>query len=254
METCKFCSENKKLIKSHVIPKCFYHKEKGVTINANYKAFETSPKNMLIEKLFCESCDNSFSDLEKYAYDFFYKHIPANKEECTIYGNDCYKITDFDYVALRKFIILMAYRVHLCSSIPFNLGKYGNIALDLLKNDSFDQNLFVPILQKTESEVTSIAAMKALNKAMFPFEENLLVLNFKYYNIGIITDIKDFSTPQRVFNNMMFNKDQILIPIDKSFDNNSSLEAVFKILQLPHNKEFVEKSFAKYKPVTKISS
>lgn len=254
MGTCKFCGENKKLINSHIIPKCFYHNEKGVTINANRKAFETSPQNMLIEKLFCESCDNSFSDLEKYAYDFFYKYISENKEECTIYGNDCYKITDFDYAALRKFIILTVYRVHLCSSIPFNLGKYVETALDLLKNDSFDHNLFVPILQKTESEITSVGVMRNVDEELSPFRENMLVLNIAYYSIGIIPNIQDFPTPQRVFNNMMFNKDQILIPIDKSFDNNSSLEPVFKILSQPQNKAFVERGLSKYKSSTKIPS
>ena len=242
MKTCKFCGESKKLINSHIIPKCFYHKEKGIAINANYKAFEACPQNMLREKLFCESCDNSFSDLEKYAYDFFYKYIPENKEEYTIYGNDCYKITDFDYATLRKFLILIAYRVHLCSSVDFNLGKYERIALDLLKNYSFEQDLFVLILEKTESEVVSIATKK-----------DMLVLSIKYYNIGIITNIQDFPTPQRVFNNMMFNKEQILIPIDRSFDNTSSLEPVFKILSQPQNKTFVEKGLSKYKSVTKNS-
>lgn len=251
METCKFCDKSKKLINSHIIPKCFYHNEKGVTINANFKAFETSPQKMLIEKLFCENCDNSFSDLEKYAYAFFYKHIPENKEECTIYGVDCYKVTDFDYIALRKFLILMAYRVHLCSSIPFNLGEYGDIALDLLKNDSFDQNLFVPMLQKTESEIVSVATMKALNKAIFPFEKNILVINIAYYNVGIIQNIQEFPTPQRVFNNMMFNKDQIIIPIDASFDNTSTLKPIFEILSQPQNKAFLKRGVSKHKYINK---
>ena len=83
---CKFCGKETKLIKSHVIPKCFY----GIKKNGGLTQFDvknitidlTHHQNGYKEYLLCAECDNKLGELDNYAYNILYNVIPKQKDTC----------------------------------------------------------------------------------------------------------------------------------------------------------------------------
>jgi len=73
---CQLCRQEKKLIKSHVIPKCFHKNMKADTnsyflVHLNPLSSQTIGDCLFDKNILCASCDNSFSSDEKYTSIFF---------------------------------------------------------------------------------------------------------------------------------------------------------------------------------------
>ena len=108
---CKFCGQEKKLIKAHIVPKGFYiglKYDRYLFVNVRTAQYKYSQQGGYDNSILCADCDNHvFGDFDKEGYrvllgDFFkYKFIQVNEQE------RLYKLTcdDFDYQKLRKFFI-----------------------------------------------------------------------------------------------------------------------------------------------------
>jgi hypothetical protein len=87
---CKFCGQEKELINSHIIPKCFHQiKTMGNMSHINTKTQQIDSKNHqngTKEPLLCEKCDNQLGILDGYANKILFNIIP--KREFKVFSND----------------------------------------------------------------------------------------------------------------------------------------------------------------------
>ena len=154
---CKFCGEEKKLINSHIIPKCFYrlHETGGISVvNVKEKKIDRDPKQQkgLTEPLMCKDCDNKIGTWDGYANKILTKVIPKAKTMPVLYGRKYEKAyilegKYYDYDKLRLFFISLIWRASICSSYSFSLGQHEKTALRILRSEIQDNDqLFLPII------------------------------------------------------------------------------------------------------------
>lgn len=197
---CKFCGQEKELIKSHIIPKCFYQlKIRGpmtaIRPGSKDPIDKKNYQNGLKEPLMCTDCDNKLGTLDGYAnriLAYAIKNHPfRNVDDIKTY---LMQAPDFDYAKLRKFFISLAWRASV-SSESFHLGKYEAIALQILKDEiPDDKTLFVPIVfrKNTQTAVDNIT-MFATNKYC---GKTACLVRFPNYEIAIITNTKHSNNEQ----------------------------------------------------------
>ena len=154
---CKFCNQNKKLIKAHIIPESFFRElagKKGPSLLVEDTP-GTFPKRLPIgpydKKLVCYDCEQQFGEWDDYAQDFLLKEIGFKelKKNGDVIG---YVVDQFDYVKLKLFFIYLLWRAS-ASQLNFfqnvKLGHYEIIARDLiLSKDPGDEENFSVTISK----------------------------------------------------------------------------------------------------------
>lgn len=214
---CKFCGQKKELIKSHIIPKCFYQiKTWGNMSRIDTKEIKIEAKNYqngLKERLLCRKCDNQLGILDNYANKVLFQIIP--KSDFKIFSDVVktyfLQANEFNYDKLRNFFISFVWRVSICESAPFSLGKYEEIALKIFKKEMCDdENLFLPLIYRKNTNtnvdyVTGVLPSKFLGK-------HICHLRFPNYEIIIFTNTKN-SDDDNMMNvyRKMFNRKEIVV-------------------------------------------
>ena len=155
---CKFCGEEKELIKAHIIPRNFYLYRK----QDKYRAIDSvTGKGRQIQsgiydtEILCKDCDGKILKLfDDEAYrvllnnNNFIKSI-SQKANSKVYKLDS---SQFNYSLLRKFFISVLWRASVSNISDFqsiNLGKYENIALEIMKDINMHDNLFKILVFKS---------------------------------------------------------------------------------------------------------
>ena len=211
--TCKFCGKETKLIKSHVIPKCFY----GIKKNGGLTQFDvknitidlTHHQNGYKEYLLCAECDNKLGELDNYAYNILYNVIPQQKLELTeeFYHQHLLKFPLFNFYKLRHFFISLIWRKSVSNMDPKHLGLYENTALKILKNETPDNpSLFLPIIYRKRMDSltdNTIGIFYLLNDKEYWFKfvnyEILIIIDACHTNYWWqIEMLKQMFTPQEI--------------------------------------------------------
>src|SRR5699024_7989966 len=154
---CKFCGQEKKLIKAHIIPKNFYiarKEDRYLLINSKTRKYAYKQNGGYDSNILCRDCDNHilgefdkegyrvlFDDFNKYQY--VHTH-PQGK----IYQLDS---NNFDYTKLRNFFISILWRASISKLEEWshiNLGGYERKALDILKGKREYPELFKILIYK----------------------------------------------------------------------------------------------------------
>ena len=154
---CKFCRQEKKLIKSHIIPRNFYlarKNDKYICINSKTGEYTYQQQGGYDSNILCGDCDNNilgefdkegyrvlFGDFNKYQYVQIH---PKYK----IYQLDN---SNFDYTKLRKFFISILCRASISQLEEWsniNLGGYERKALNILKGKREYPELFKILIYK----------------------------------------------------------------------------------------------------------
>ena len=154
---CKFCRQEKKLIKAHIIPRNFYlarKNDKYICINSKTGEYTYQQQGGYDSNILCGDCDNNilgefdkegyrvlFGDFNKYRYVQIY---PKYK----IYQLDN---SNFDYTKLRKFFISILWRASISQLEEWsniNLGAYERKALNILKGKREYPELFKILIYK----------------------------------------------------------------------------------------------------------
>ena len=154
---CKFCRQEKKLIKSHIIPRNFYlarKNDKYICINSKTGEYTYQQQGGYDSNILCGDCDNNilgefdkegyrvlFGDFNKYQYVQIH---PKYK----IYQLDS---SDFNYTKLRKFFISILWRASISQLEEWsniNLGEYEKKALNILKGKREYPELFKILIYK----------------------------------------------------------------------------------------------------------
>lgn len=212
---CKFCGQEKELIDSHIIPKCFYQ----IKTRGNMTLFRPSKKlidsrnyqNGQKEPLLCAECDNKLGILDGYANKILFHKIPEHEfKKCDGEKTYLLKAQDFNYDKLHKFFISLAWRSSV-SSERFSLGKYEDIALKILKGEiPDDESLFLPLIYRKNTgtpldQITGFFGQKFLGKKACRFR-------FPNYEIILITNTKDSNDINSMNEHKcIFNKNEISV-------------------------------------------
>ncbi len=152
MGYCYYCKQDKDLIKAHVLPRNFYIKDssgvyQGIHKNGTYKNWQCG---FYDKEILCGDCDNILGQYDKEAYKLLL-NIDTKKQKTEWNGIKVYhyKKEEFDYDKIRKFFIALIWRASI-SKCGFNgvvnLGKYEDIALEILKGNKENENLFKVIV------------------------------------------------------------------------------------------------------------
>lgn len=143
MMNCKFCGQEKKLIKAHIIPKKFYlriKEDRCLSINSKTGKYTFQQQGGYDSNILCADCDNHIlGEFDKEGYrvlfdDFSkYEYIQL-RPQYKIYQIDN---DNFDYVRLRKFFISILWRASVSKLEEWsniNLGGYEKKAYEILKD------------------------------------------------------------------------------------------------------------------------
>ena len=138
---CKLCGENKKLIKSHIIPEGFYRPLRSGSMipeihsNINGVFPKRSPIGIYDKSILCEKCDKYIGLWDGYAQQLL---IQDFSEELAVQkGNTkaAYKIDNFDYKQLKLFFLSILWRASI-SSQPFysriQIGSHERILKEMI--------------------------------------------------------------------------------------------------------------------------
>lgn len=233
---CKFCGQERELIKSHIIPKSFYRlKERG-----RFAAITPSDRRVDIvyhqngfkEYLMCSNCDGSLGNLDAYAERILFQEI-CNHPFRTVDNIKTYLLqkSEFDYENLRKFFISLVWRASISSEFnTFSLGKYEDVALKILKGELSDNaDLFVPIVMRkqTQTPIDNISTCfrgRVLGKYA-------CLIKFPDYEIKVITNTKDNNSPEimRIYKSCLTPEEFLVMETDCATDYDVRLlEAIIR--------------------------
>ena len=155
---CKFCGNDKPLIKAHVIPAGFFRRLRKGQNALEYitnKAGEynrRSPIGVYDGTIVCNECESIWRDWDDYAQKLLAEE-PLNAQARFHDGQKiAYIVRDFDYKKLKLFFISMIWRASVSSHQFFSkvsLGHFEDIAKQHIANgDPGDNQDFSTVLAK----------------------------------------------------------------------------------------------------------
>ncbi len=147
---CRYCNQETKLIKSHIVPEKFYlqaldrtqKNDKLIIIDKRKKYTPASPIGLYDLGILCASCDGKLGVFDNAAQLLFLKDIQRYKSP----DKDLYvlPLSAFDYQKIKLFIVSVLWRASISTLEAFEavqLGyKYEKIALDIIKDPSKDDD------------------------------------------------------------------------------------------------------------------
>lgn len=154
---CKFCRQEKKLIKAHIIPRNFYlarKNDKYICINSKTGEYTYQQQGGYDSNILCGDCDNNIlGEFDKESYRVLFGDF--NKYQY-VQIHPKYKIyqldnSNFDYTKLRKFFISILWRASISQLEEWsniNLGGYERKALNILKGKREYPELFKILIYK----------------------------------------------------------------------------------------------------------
>ncbi len=192
---CKFCGQEKNLIKAHIIPKKFYlgiKEDKCLCINSKTGEYIIQQQGGYDSNILCGDCDNHIiGEFDKEGYrilfgDFSkYKYIQLHPQY-RIYQLDN---TKFDYEKLRRFFISILWRASISKLEEWsniNLGGYEKKAFEILKGKrTYDELFKILIYKNCYSEDINQEVLIAKGKTR-TFKKYLIQM--AGYRIEIIVD------------------------------------------------------------------
>lgn len=148
---CKFCKEEKKLVKAHIVPEAFFRElwsgEKSpVLVDDSPNTYpKKSPIGVYDKNLVCNDCETLFSDWDGYGQ-LFILDIDS-RERLEKNGSVIADIVkDFDYDKLKLFFISILWRASASTSdfySKINLGPYEEKCKKMIMDkNSGDENEF----------------------------------------------------------------------------------------------------------------
>ena len=141
MQSCKFCGNEKPLVKSHIIPRSFFEikafhqkaPEKTLSIVSDSEELKPirRPVGIYDVQLFCKECENKFNMYDNYAFKLLNENRDLRKIQKDEKGQILAQYYDaYDYDLLKLFFMSVLLRADLSEDFFFqhvNLGPYIEI-------------------------------------------------------------------------------------------------------------------------------
>ncbi|MBB3944724.1 hypothetical protein GGQ73_000649 [Rhizobium skierniewicense] len=146
-DLCKLCGEEKKLIKSHVIPKAFFPNSATTKLLSSdkFQFPRKAPIGVYDEGILCAACDSNLGIFDQAAAEQLLTkvgHVPPETDGLA----RVYHVTDTELI--RRFVISVAWRAHHSTHAMFrsvHLGPYETL---------FKHEVLEPTTQRTSVCVT----------------------------------------------------------------------------------------------------
>lgn len=155
--TCKFCGNDKPLIKAHIIPAGFFRRLRqgrdALDVLTN-KADEYKKKSWdgPYDKIVCKECESTWCDWDNYAQRLLADEPMGAQARYHDGQKIAYVLRDFDYKKLKLFFISMLWRASVSSQDFFSrvsLGEFEDVAKQhIAKGDPGDSQDFGTVLAK----------------------------------------------------------------------------------------------------------
>ncbi len=195
--TCKFCKNEKQLIKAHIIPRRFYigvHNDKYLNINSKTGEYEISQCGSYDKNILCAECDdNIIGEFDKEGYKVLFSDFLKHKS-LQIWSN--YKIyqinnNDYDLSKLRKFFVSILWRASISEMkewMNIKLGPYEKKAYEILKGTNEHIDLFKILIYKSscQNELNQLVLMTKIKDRMC----KTYIIHIAGFLIKIIVDPK----------------------------------------------------------------
>ena len=245
--TFKFCGQEKKLIKAHIIPKNFYldyKKEQYMSVDSLSGKFKIQQNGAYDKNILCSDCDGKIlGKFDKEGYRILFEEINKHSVKMFI-DNAIYYLTskDYNYEYLRKFFISILWRASI-SSLPdfrdIHLGQYEQKAFEILQNKEVYDNLFKIFIFKYPNG-KDFNKFIFISKAKF-YNRRAYVINMAGYFITVILNGRNliFNSKLNPINDMILN--------NKGFYVVESIELYSQHYRLA-NKKMHEMWLKGYKP------
>ena len=141
MQICKYCSKEKPLVKSHIIPRSFFeikdfHRKspkKSLSLLSDSEDFKPMkrPIGIYDVHLFCEECEDKFMRYDDYAFKLLNEKRDGRKTQKDEIGHVLGQYyNNFDYDMLKLFFMSVLLRAGLSDDFFFqhvNLGPYTEV-------------------------------------------------------------------------------------------------------------------------------
>lgn len=242
--TCRFCEQNKKPIKAHIIPKFFFNlardeKDPYYVFSGNGKRPKKSWMGIYDTNILCQKCDNALGNFDNYARQFFTEEL----DDCGYFHHNgkpiCHVGKKFDYKKLKLFCISVLWRASISTREEFksvDLGIYENDAKEMLRQENPGTgDDFSLILSKYDQELTNF----------MPWPIRLEGINFYRffipntgYEIFIKVDKRKMPAPIDFLKLKQFSR---LLILCSDFKSSKVLETAKDLLR-KNQKEFPESS------------
>jgi hypothetical protein len=153
---CKLCGEEKKLIKSHIIPESFYRdaytENEGIMVRKDDHS-KRLPIGVYDKEIVCEDCEKKFQKWDEYGYKFFNEILPSLGKVIQVSGKNIGLLfDDIKYKELKLFLMAILWRAGVSGDGFFDqisLGKFENSLKDkILKSDPGSQQEFAVLFFK----------------------------------------------------------------------------------------------------------
>ncbi|MEW8469282.1 MAG: hypothetical protein AB2637_12160 [Candidatus Thiodiazotropha sp.] len=160
---CKFCTNDRKLIKAHVIPAGFFKRLRSgkqapkMLTNTPGEFPKKSPVGVYDAKLVCRACEDQFGDWDDYAQQLL-KGEPSNGKKLfsgkRLVG---YEVPTFEYAKMKLFFISLLWRASASSHSFYrriSLGPFERRAKEMIENqDPGSPEEFSVVLAKFDDEL-----------------------------------------------------------------------------------------------------
>ena len=191
--TCKLCDEDKKLIKSHIIPKGFFKplnlENKSALLYTNTKGVhpKRSPIGFYDKNILCKECDAKLGIWDEYAQKLLLHDF--NEDNAVYNGKtkDHYIIKNYDYHLLKLFFISLLWRASITSHKIFNRISTGPF------EDKLKKLILSNSTGKEEDFPITLAKFSDSNfKFIFdPHQDKFNSINYyRFYLTGFVAYIK----------------------------------------------------------------
>jgi hypothetical protein len=248
MQECKYCGEQKVLVKSHIIPKSFYEiksfkkktPKKSLSLVSDSKDFnpKRKPIGLYDKELFCEGCESKFMIYDDYASKLLIEQRDDIKTFTDEKGEFAVKYYEaYDYQKLKFFFISVLLRAGLTQNFFFqhvNLGPYVEISKDLINDGRLpNSNVFATFLEYYK-EIKS-------GPLFFP-PDPIRIESVKFYRFHIGRLIFNIKVDKRnvpdVLYPIILKPNRKLILLQKSLQDSNAYDILRGAVKNPSNEKY----------------
>jgi len=235
MKKCKFCSNDKKLIKAHIIPEGFFRRQRQgkesleLVTNKADEYDKKAPIGVYDKTIVCNDCENIWREWDDYAQKLLAEE-PLNGQARYRDGQKiAYMVKDFDYKKLKLFFISMIWRASVSSHQFFSRisrSPFEKIAKDFVTNNSpGDSEDFSVTLSKFDHPLGKQSAMD-------PYQLQYSGVNYyRFCLASYIADIKVDDKPTPIsLSQVTISKDKPLYILCRDFRKSKELNLMKQLI------------------------
>ncbi len=235
MKKCKFCGNEKKLIKAHIIPEGFFRRQRQGKDSLELITNKTGEYNKRVQigvydkTIVCNDCENIWREWDDYAQKLLTEE-PLNGQAW--YHDDqkiAYIVNNFDYKKLKLFFISILWRASVSSHQFYSrisLGSFEKIAKDFIKNNNpGGSEDFSIILSKFSHPLSKQSTMD-------PYQyKNSGVNYYRFYLAGYMFEVKIDDKPTPILlSKITLSEDKPLVILCRDFRKSKELNLMKQLI------------------------